>query len=153
MNEIINEDFQDNDELQEPKLVTAARKQLDFIELILIATRVLLGIIYCIFSSVTSIDISSDAGKCVAEIVGICIIFSIIKNGHKNVAILPLIGGFISLGYATGNFAESDNFISISLIIYVFLISLFQFISMIYILWSKKITFYCNYVLFNRSNT
>lgn len=37
-------------------------------------------------------------------------------------------------------------------IIYVFLVSLFQLVSMIYILYSKKITFYCNYTLFNRSN-
>lgn len=152
MNEIINGDFQDNDEIQEPELVTTARKQLDFIELILIATRVLLGIIYCIFSSLTSIDISNNAGKCIAEIVGICIIFSIIKNGHKNAAILPVIGGVISLGYATSNFAEANNFIIIGLVLYVFLISLFQLISMIYILWSKKITFYCNYTLFNRNN-
>lgn len=149
MNEIINKDLQ----LQEPELVTAARKQLDFIELILIATKVLLGIIYCIFSSITSIDISTDAGICVAGTVGICIIFSIIKNGHKNIAILPLIGGIISFSYAIGNFTESDNFICTSLIIYFFLTSLFQSISMIYILWSKEITFYCNYVLFNKSNT
>lgn len=149
MNEIINKDFQS----QEPELVVAARKQLDFIELILIATEVLLGIIYCIFSSITSINISTDAGKCVAGTVGICIIFSIIKNGHKNIAILPLIGGIISFSYAIGNFTESDNFICTSLIIYVFLTSLFEFISMIYILCSKKITFYCNYVLFNKSNT
>lgn len=152
MNEIIDEDFQDNKELHEPELVTSARKQLDFIELILIASRVLIGIFYCIFSSITSIDISSEAGSCVAEIIGICIFFSIIKNGHKNAAILPLIGGFISLSYAMAGFSEVDNFISIGLIVYLLLISIFQIISMIYILWSKKITFYCNYTLFNKSS-
>ena len=144
MNEIIDEDFQDSKELHEPELVTSARKQLDFIELILIASRVLIGIFYCIFSSITSIDISSEAG--------ICIFFSIIKNGHKSAAILPLLSGFISLSYAMEGFSEVDNFISIGLIVYLLLISIFQIISMIYILWSKKITFYCNYTLFNKSN-
>ncbi|MBW6410163.1 hypothetical protein [Clostridium weizhouense] len=139
-----------NENLPEPELITKSRKILDIIQAVLIGFRVIM-ILFCVILSIMGEeDMRGNAIKLVIEIGVICVFLHIIKNGKKQIAILPLLGGIKSIVEV---FSLSDSSIIVTFISYclVFMV-FFQISSMLYILYSKKIEFYCHYVLYNRNN-
>lgn len=142
-----------NENLPEPELITKSRRILDIIQAVLIGFRVIIILVYGILSIMGEEDMGGNVIKLIIEIGVICVFLHIIKNGNKKIAILPLLGGFISIKFVGEIFSLSYGSIIVTFISYclVFMV-FFQIVSMLYILLSKKIEFYCHYVLYNRNN-
>ena len=141
-----------NENLPEPELITNSRKILNIIQAVLIGFRVLVILFYGILSIIGAEDMDGTVIKCIVEIGVICIFLHIIKRGNKKIAILPLLGGILSFKYVGESFSLSDGSILLTFISYfIAFMAFFQLASMAYILLSKKIEFYCNYVLYNRN--
>lgn len=142
-----------NENLPEPELITNSRKILNIIQAVLIGFRVFVILFYGILSIMGVEDMDGDVMKCIVEIGVICIFLHIIKGGNKKIAILPLLGGIISFKYVGESFSLSNGSIILTFISYIIaFMAFFQLGSMAYILLSKKIEFYCNYVLYNKRN-
>ena len=145
MNKIIYEDIRELD------LLTEAKRNLYIIEFMLITCRIFLNLFYYISSPTKLVNFKLEILICFIEITAIHIFFRIIKYGYKKIAFLPLLFCFLYLIFFVKNITNSYSVISIFLIYSTFINSIFQFLSMIYILLSKKVGFYCNYTLFNRN--
>ncbi|GAA0075647.1 hypothetical protein UT300005_00250 [Clostridium sp. CTA-5] len=142
-----------NENLPEPELITKSRRILDIIQAVLIGFRVIIILFCVILSIIGEEDMGGNVIKLIIEIGVICFFLHIIKNGKKKIAILPLLGGVIGLTSISEIFSLSDGSIILTLSSYclVFMV-FFQIASMLYILSSKKIEFYCHYVLYNKNN-
>ncbi|GAA0075645.1 hypothetical protein UT300005_00230 [Clostridium sp. CTA-5] len=138
-----------NENLPEPELITKSRRILNIIQAVLIGFRVIIILFYGILSTMGA-DIGEEPLKLLIEIGVISIFLDIIKSGKKQIAILPLLGGIKSIVEV---FSLSDSsIIVIFMSCYLAVMGFFQILSMGYILFSKKIEFYCNYVLYNKNN-
>ncbi|BCZ47517.1 hypothetical protein psyc5s11_35840 [Clostridium gelidum] len=141
------------EKLPEPELITRSRRNLNIIQAVLIGFRVITILLYVAFSIMGVEYLDGDILKCIVEIGVIFMILHVIKSGYKKIAILPLIGGLISVKYVSESFSLSNGSIPLTLISYfIALMTFFQFASMTYILASKKIEFYCYYALYNKNN-
>lgn len=145
MNKIIYEDIRELDLLKE------AKRKLYIIEFMLITCRIFLNLFYYISSPTKLVNFKLEILICFIEIAAIHIFFRIIKYGYKKIAFLLLLFCFLSLIFFVKNINKSYSIINIFLIYSTLINSILQFLSMTYILLSKKVDFYCNYTLFNRN--
>ncbi|WP_315078911.1 hypothetical protein [uncultured Clostridium sp.] len=142
-----------NQSLPEPELIAESRRTLNIIQAVLIAFRVIIILFYVILSIFGLEDMYGNIVQCFLEIGVLFFFLHTIKNGHKKIAILPLLGGIVSFKFISESFSSSNGDIFLTLLsCYIALMGMFQLVSMAYILLSRRIEFYCYYVLYNKKN-